>query len=264
MIKIEVKEDRTSVDYDYVVSSLTDLDERMKTIYKPILGTYAIGLYLDNITDIKFLLNNKSKYNHINLHLTLTENIYKKISLAMPGIIQEERRSMFDYLVDGIAKRNLLIKKNIVYTIYSSIGKSYEEIDDLLDLLSKSFGPFMQINEKDISKYLVINNIVYPRTVLINYINLERYRKSKLQKCLSDISHDIVLASMVKQVKKLHEQKVKYLNSGLGNKFIRNLNTRNLNLMYYILVVSKPYNLNDVTILLELYERGLNINDLLL
>lgn len=259
MISIKVKEDRTPVDYDYVLSSIEDLDDIMKIIYKPILGVYKIGLYLNDLNSIKFLLNNKARFNHLDIDMVLTEAIYKKISLAMPTLVQEDRRSMWEFLIEGISKRNLLINKKVVSMMYSSIGKSYEEIDELLDILDNAFGPFMQISEKDLSKYLVINVIVYPRTVLISYINLYRWRQTQLKKCLEDISPEIIIASMVKQIKKLHEQKIKYLDTGLGSKFIRTLNTKNLNLMYYLLVVNKPYHLNDITLLLEIYERGINV-----
>ena len=262
MVSIKVKEDKVVIDYDYLVSSLAELEELMKVIYKPIFGLYKVGLSLHELRDIKFLLNNKEKYSHLDIYLTLTEKMYKDLSLAMPHAIKEDRGSIFDYLMDGISKRNLLIQKSAVYTLYNSISKSYEEIDDTLDLLEKKFGPFMSISEKDLSKYVILNKITYPRTVLIDYINLNPYRKQKLQKCLTDISPDIVLAAMIKNVKKLHEQKSKYLVKGLGNKFIRDLNTRNLNMMYYVLCCMKPYYLNDITVLLEIYERGISYNDL--
>lgn len=263
MITIEVKENKANLDYDYSVSSLEDLRDLMKIIYKPIIGIYHVKLELSSLKDIKFLLNNQSQFNHLDLHLVLTEQKYKELQLALPNHIKSSNKSLFEYLMEGISKRNLLIKKNVVYTIYSSIGKSYEEIDEVLDLLYDNYGSYLQISEKDIAKHIVVNKTVYPRTVLIEYINLKRYRKNSLKKCLDNISPDIVLASMVKNIKKLHEQKTKYLSTGLGSKFIKELNTRNLNLLYYTLVVNKPYYINDITVLLEIYERGLNINDLL-
>lgn len=261
MITVKVKEDRTPIDYDYVVSSMEELDERMKSIYKPIIGVYNIGLTLTSLVDIKFILNNKGRYNHLNLDILLSSGTYRKLSLAMPDLVADEKRSFWDYMQEGISKRNLLIDRKTVSIMYSSIGKSYEEIDDILDVLYKEFGAFMKIDSKDLSKHLVLTNIVYPRTVLISYINLHRWRDSQLKRCLDDISPEIVVASMVKTTKKLHEQKIKYLNSGIGTKFIRTLNTKNLNLMYRTLVTNKPYHLNDITILLEIYERGINIDE---
>lgn len=257
MISIKLKEDRQAVEYDYLLSSLSELEDIMKIIYKPILGVYHVGLQFTEMSDIKFLLNNKARYNHLDIHLLLTESLYKKVSLAMPNAVSVEKSSIYDYLKEGISTRNLLINKKVVSLLYNSVGKSYEEIDDILDTLHAQFGPFMQISAKDLSKYLVINTIVYPRTVLISYINLSRWRSTQLTKCLSDISPDIVTAAMIKNVKKLHEQKSKYLSSGLGSNFIKELNTKNLNLMYYTLVSNKPRYLNDIVLLLELYERGI-------
>lgn len=259
MISIKLKEDRQSIEYDYLLTSLSELEDVMKIVYKPILGIYHIGLLFTDIADIKLLLKNRSTYNHLDVDLLLSEGMYKKISLAMPDSIHAEKASIFDYIKQGIFSRNLLMSKKVVSLLYSSVGKSYEEIDDILDLLYSKFGPFIQITAKDLSKHLVLNTVVYPRTVLISYINLSRWRKSQLTKCLSDISPEIVTAAMVKNVKKLHEQKVKYLTTGLGSKFIKELNTRNLNLMYYTLVSNKSRYLNDIVVLLELYERGMTI-----
>ena len=263
MLNIKVKDDKSIKDYDYYISSLTDLEDLMKVIYKPIIGSYTILLELKDLNYIKNVLNSKERYNHLNLILIVSDHMLKKIKLSMPDIIKSEDKSIFEYLQEGITKRNLLINKKVLYMIYSSVGKSYEEIDEVLDLLYSNFGSYMSISPKDLSQYIVINNITYPRSVLIDYINLNRYRKQRLQKCLNDISKEIVLASMVKNIKKLHEQKAKYLSTGIGNKFIRNLNTRNLNLLYNILVCSKPYYLNSIEVLLEIYERGLDLNDLL-
>jgi hypothetical protein len=263
MINIILKEDKQNIDYDYIFKDLIEFKEKTKSIYKPILGIYNIGLYLKDIRDIKELLNNKNKYNHLNIDLLLEENIFKQITLAIPDLKTSENKNFMEYLIDGISKRNMIINKKVVYLMYNSIGKSFMEIDEILDKLYSIYGSFMEITDKDVSKYIIINDIVYPRNVLIAYINLDKYRKIKLEKCLSSISKDIVLASMVKQVKKLHEQKIKYLNTGLGNKFIKTLNTKNLNLMYYLLVTTKPYYLNDIIILLEIYERGLSLNDIL-
>lgn len=259
MISIDLKEDKKPIEFDYSISSIESLDEFVKVAYKPIFGVYKIALYLKSLKEIKYVLSNKSKYSHLDIHLLLDNNIYTKLSLAVPDLVNEGKKSMWEFLKDGVSDRRLLIDKKVLSLLYSSVGKSYDEITETLDILEKQFGPFMLISDKDLSEYIVINNIVYPRTVLISYINLYRWRKQKLTKCLEDISPDIVLASMIKQVKKLHEEKNKYLTTGLGSKFIQNLNTRNLNLMYYTLVVNKPYTLNDIVLLLEIYERGLEI-----
>lgn len=263
MIDITLKEDKITRYYDYVLSNVEDFNDLMKIIYVPIIGRYKIGLTLTDINEIKSILYNSERYSHIDIYITLNEVVYKKLILAVPTLVSDAKPSILEYLKQGISKRNLIIKENVVYVIYQSVGKSYEEVDDILDLLVRVFGPFVEITKDGLSRHIVINNIVYPRSVLVNYINLTRYRKSLLERCLKDISPDIVIASMVKQVKKLHEDKCKYLASGLGTDFIKNLNTRNLNMMYYHLVVNKPYHLNDISVILEIYERGIEVNDLL-
>lgn len=262
MITVKVKEERKPQQYDYTLSSLSDLDSLLKNIYAPIIGRYSIGLTLKELRDVKYLINNKGKYNHVDITVEVTDTFFKKLSLAMPDVSFSEKKGLYEYFMEGVSKRNLLLSKNVARLAYSSVGKSYSEIDELLDVLYKNYGSYMSISESDLSKHIVVNTIVYPRTVLINYINLTRWRKSMLNKCLSSISPDIVLASMIKTVKKLHSEKDKYFKSGVAPKYIRELNTRNLNLMYYILVINKPRSFNDITILLEMYERGISFYDL--
>ncbi len=263
MVEIIVKEEKKVITYDYITKSLDELNNLLKILYKPILGVYSIVIECNDLVEPKFILNNKNKYNHINLKILLSPNKYKKLCLAMPNQIEEVNITLFQYLKEGIQNKNLIIKPNLVSLIYKSINKSKEEIDYVLDKLYEEYGSYVYITEKDLSNVIVLNKIVYPRTVLIDYINLNRYRKENIEKCISTINQDIILGSMIKNIKKLRKDKYKYLSSGIGDKFIKTLNTRNMNLLYYTLMLCVDKNVKDVIVILELYERGLNLNDFL-
>ena len=264
MISIDVKEEREIEEFDFSISSISELDELLLKYYKPLLKSqYVVRIELKEMTDIKFLINNSAKYNVYDVHLMVSEVQFKRLQLSMPNQIKRKKMSFYEYLQEGIYKRHLLMKKNIVRLLYSSVDKSYENIDDVLDVLHSKFGEYIYITEKDLSETIVVNSIVYPRTVLIQYINMDRYRSNSLRRCLADMSQDIVLGSFIKNVKLLHKQKCEYLRTGLGSNFIKRLNTYNLNLMYYHLVSSRTRNLNDICIILYLYEKGVNSHDLL-
>lgn len=258
MVLIRIKEDSENTEYDYSVKSIDELTILLHNIYKPILSpSYKISLSLSALADIKFILNNQQRYDHIELYLILTEGTFRYISLAMPGVVKSVNKTSYDYFIDGIAKRHLIIRKNDLNILYHSIIHSYEEIDYILDLLYNKFGSFTEISKNDMSKYIVLNDIVYPRQVLIAYINLYRFRSSMLYRCLNCMNENIVMASMVKALKQFHTKKCEYLKTGLCSNFIKTLNTRNLNYLYYLFIVKKPYHFNDVTVLLSLYERGI-------
>lgn len=259
MIEVILDDDKLNINFDYVVSSIEDLKELMKDIYKPIFGEYVIKLTLKELQDIKYVVQNQGMFGHLKLYVCLSSSVFKKFQLAMPNADLKSKMTLYEYMMEGIGTRGLLIDKDAVRSLYSSIGKTREEVDIALDILSNNFGRYLRITKKELSKYFALNEIVYPRTVLLDYIRLSRFRKSRLHRCLRDIDDDIVLAAMVKNIKALHKEKVKYLSTGLGSDLIRKLNTRNINLLYYILVVAKPYHLNDVVVLLELYERGISV-----
>ena len=256
MVKVISEETAKELKFHYAFKSVDEFYELAKSIYCPIIGRYTFGLKLTEMSEIKQMIENKARYNHFDIYIILKDPIMKKFYLAMPNY-KEKEETPWDYFMAGISSRNLLIEKKARRILYSSIEHSYEDIDDILNLLSDKFGEFVYITMNDISKHIPIKDIVYPRTVVIEYINMGRYRKSKLEKCLKSISPDILLPSMVKQVKKLHKEKDQYLKNGLGNSVIKDLNTRNLNLLYYTLVINKPYYLNDPVVLLEIYERGI-------
>lgn len=263
MIKIIQKDQKEDVPYQYAIKGLEELTELMHVIYKPILQpAYDIKIELKEYNEVRHILTNRSMYEHLNLYIFLPTTVYKYLLQAMPSIGKSTQVSLLDYFKKGITDRHLLIDSKAVYPLYNSIKGSYSEVDGVLDLLLKEFGAYNHIYLKDLQKYFVIDNLCYPRQVLLSYIQMDRYRKSKLKKCRKDFNENLIIASMVKNVKVLHKQKLQYLQSGIGKPFIKNLNTKNLNLMYYVLVVKKPYSLNNIGILMDIYERGVWNNDI--
>lgn len=253
MIKIDCGKDINQ--YDYKVDSLDKLHELMDVIYKPIIGAYVVVFDVSRMRDAKTVLQYRSKYNHLDLILHMPEKVYKELLLASPNLSDLRKGSSpFEYLKDGITSRLLLIETRAVSKLYASIGHSTEEIDDALDLLESKFGTGIYIRIDDIAKHISISDVVYPRTVVLAYISKLRWRKSLLTKCLSTINKDVVLAAMIKNLKALHKAKSEYLRTGVGQEYIKKLNTRNLNMLYYTFCVWKPYNFNDVVVLLEIYE----------
>ena len=88
---------------------------------------------------------------------------------------------------------------------------------------------------------------------------MDRFRGSRLHKCLSDMGNDITLGAMVKGVGQLLKDKILYYQTGEGNGIIKALDIKNLVLMYRVLVLER-HGVNDCELLLKLYERGTTCN----
>lgn len=96
---------------------------------------------------------------------------------------------------------------------------------------------------------------MYPRTVLLSYLELDRYRTQKLEKCQKEMNNEVIIGAMVNNIKKFVKEKNIYFKTGKCSNLIKSINTDNLNIMYRVLVVERN-GLNDINILLSLYERG--------
>lgn len=256
MVQYLLTEDKDPREYHYILKTVEELNELVKQVYTPIFGRYLVSLQLNDKKSLRTIIQEQSRYSHLELFVKIPKSLFNDMSLSLPGSIQLTNKPILEYLKEGIAKRNLVIKNSVMYSIYASIDKEYEEVDEVLNLLLREHGKFLDISKNDLAKYINIVDIVYPREVLISYINMYEGRKWKLDKCLEQIDKEIVLASMIKTIKKLTKQKLEYLKTGVGSKFIHSLNTRNLMLLNYHLRFNKNYNMNDIVLLLYQYEKG--------
>ena len=244
--------------FDYVLSSLEDFYDLNKYIYKPILAErYSIQLNLSSIKDVKEIILNGVNYSHFDLLILTSKDNLKRLQLMSPNNEAVKELSAWEYFNLGIQKRSLLFQKDLVYALYASLDKTFKEIDDALDFIQSITQPMQEITTSLVEPYYPITNIVYPRNVLIQFINLGEWRWHLLNKSISQIGADVVLNATIKQVQNIHSQKCRYLKGKIEHDSIIEINTDNLNLLYYILHLKKCYGIRDITILYNIYERKL-------
>lgn len=244
--------------FDYVFNNLEDFYETTKFIYKPILADrYSIQLNLSNINDIKSIILNEVNYSHFDIIILTTKDILKRLQLMTPNNEAVKELSAWDYYNLGIQRRGLLFHKDLTYALYTSLDKSFKEIDDALDFIQSITHPLQEITIEFVEPYYPITNIVYPRNVLVQFIKMGEWRWHLLKKSISQVGADIVLNATIKQIQAIHHQKCRYLKGKIENDSIVTLNTDNINLLYYIFYLKKCYGIRDITILYNIYERKL-------
>lgn len=247
-------------EFDFVAKDFNELYTLLNSLTIPLFGVYSIYVKTESAEDIKHFIRESDAYAHFNIEIVTTDNVLDLVEKALPSSNVVENVSPFTVLVDLLAKRQILLSRNLLSNLYSSIGHSDEELLDAVDTIYREFGSQTLIDETMLSSLFVINKVTYPRSALIEYINMTRYRKTKLVNCLNDMGNTITLHSMIKNVKALHKSKSQYLTTGLvESKQVRRLNTRNLNLMYQTLVTDRA-GIEDVLLLMNIYERGLMVD----
>ena len=149
-------------------------------------------------------------YSTLVVYIETSESLLEYITLQKPQVSILNSKSNFEVFKELIEKYRILFDKNCIQTMYSAIGHSYSDMDEALELLQKTF-PNKKITVNELNKLFVIDDTVYPRNVCISYIRMDRWRKSKLNKCLDYFGNDLVLYSMRKTVRKFLDEKIKYL-----------------------------------------------------
>ncbi|MCI9050355.1 MAG: hypothetical protein HFI05_00285 [Lachnospiraceae bacterium] len=249
-------------DFDYVFKDFESFYKVANFITYAIGRRYQILIKTDNIENVQEFIKNEKKYDSLVITICMPESAVDYIVMNNINVTVKENINMFDIFKEQVSKRNILFEKGVMVLLYNSIKHELKEMEDILNKLVSEYGSNIPISEKMLSSIFVLSKLVYPRSVLIAYINMECYREYKLKKCFQDFGNDVILGSMVKNVKQFMTDKAKYYKTGIATKLVKQINTKNLCFMYKILVTERC-KLNDITLLLALYERGLSVNDII-
>lgn len=249
-------------DQDYIFNSFSAFYEVCDLLTVSIFGRYRIAVKTEVIKDIQEFIKVNTAYDHLIISIYTSKAAIDYISAYNPNVNIQDNVSFYEQFKDMISDRNILLEKKAMNILYSSVEHDIIAMETVLDNIVKEFGIDQIITEKMLSTIVILNKIVYPRTVLLAYLRLERYRDVKLKKSIEDLGNDVVLGAMRKNIKALIKEKTVYLRTGQGSWLIKELNTTNLVLMYRALIVECG-EISDVQILLNLYEGGKTIYDYL-
>lgn len=240
----------TTFDEFYPIANLLEV---------PLIGSYYIQIKSDSYKDIMSFLNVEHNYSMLVIYIEVSESLLEYIALQKPQVSMLDSKSNFEVFKELIEKYRILFDKNCIQTMYSAIGHSYADMDEALELLQKTF-PNTTITRNELNKLFVIDDTVYPRSVCIMYIRMDRWRKARLKKCIEYFGNDLVLYSMRKTTRKLLDEKIKYLKTGKGSYLIKTLPTMNIVKLAMALDYERR-GFMDITTILNLYEKGETVND---
>ena len=257
---IPITKDEKIRDHDFVFTDFDGFYKVANSLTVKLTGKWSVGIKPKNLDDVKDFIAHEDKYSHIIISIYLPQSQVDYLTMRNTNINTKESVKPFDMFKDMCSKRNLLFAKNVIHTLYNSIEHDVDSMEYACNLLYHNFGSYNVITEKMIAQYFIINKVVYPRSVMLDYLWLGRWRESKLKRCLSDVGNDVLLHAMINNIKKMFDAKVTYFKTGNANNLVKSINTKRLNLMYRVFVIERN-NLKDVSLLLKLYERGMSCYD---
>lgn len=257
---VPVKKTTAKGMHDYMFKDFSSFYKVADVITVPLKGQYSIGITTEDADAVREFLKSADRYGHLMISIYMPESVVEHMSLYNTRLNVAERVKPFDIMVKLVSGRQLLLDKGVIYTLYNTVGHSEEEMTNAVELLYRKYGPQNKISENMLAEDFVINKITYPRSVLLAYLWLDRWRKTKLKKCIADVGNDVALASCIKRIKELQAGKADYFRTGCASNLIKSLDTFRITLMYRVLVTDRE-NMRDLTLLMEMYERGLTPDD---
>lgn len=248
--------------FAYTFGKFEDFYEVANLLEVPFFDAYYIRVKSDSYKDILQFIESNESYPTLVVYIEVSETLLDYIRLQKPDVSLLDTKSNYEVFKDLVSKYNILFARNCLKTMYFAIGHEYSEMTEALELLLKTFPDKVQITEKEISELFIVDKLIYPRSVTIMYLRLDRGRKGNLRKCVEYFGNDLVMFAMRKNVKSFLDEKIKYYKTGKGSGLIKTIPTNNLVRLYNALYLSRR-GFKDIQVLLSLYEKGVTVNDYL-
>lgn len=245
-----------NMDFDYEFKDFDTFYKIAGVLTVSFKGKYVIAIHVDNLKDVRDFIKREHEYAHLMIYIILPASSIERLVLEYPNIAVMEDIKPYDVFNELIGKKGLLFDKGVRQTLYASIDHTDEAMESAISTIFNEYGNNASISEGMVAKLFVLNKTVYPRTVLLSYLNMDRWRDTKLRKCLETVGNDVALGACVKNVNKFMDDKITYFKTGKGNYITKSMNTDRLNWMYQVLVIDRG-NIKDLTLLFAMYERGI-------
>lgn len=246
--------------FSYTFGKFSDFYDVAGLLEVPLFDTYYIRVKSDSYNDILQFIQMSENYPTLVVYIEVSETLLDYICLQKPGVSLLESKSNYEIFCDLVSKYNVLFAKGCIKTMYFSIGHDYADMNEALELLTKTYPNVSPITEKEISELFIVDKLIYPRSVTILYLRMDRGRKGNLRKCIDYFGNDLVLYAMRKNVITFLKEKIKYLKTGKGSGLIKTIPTNNLIRLYNALCLNRK-GFKDITLILSLYEKGVTVND---
>lgn len=223
----------------------------------PLFGVYNVGIKCNSIDGYFSFQKVASRYKAVTIYIIMDEEIINYVVAMRPETNVGEEKSPYTLLLELIQERGLLFDKYQISRLYSAIGHEVSDMVEALDRIQSEYPKGTLIDKERLNKLFIIEDIVYPRSVLIAFLRMDKNRYRMLAACEKSMGSGIVVGATAKQIKNLIAEKAKYFMTGECRNVIKKINTQNLLLLYKIFITERG-GINDPFTLYKLYESGVS------
>ncbi len=245
--------------FDYTFPKFADFYETANVLTASLVSSYNIRIKSDSYKDIIEFINSDNPYPWLNIYIETTQGTLDYIALGKPDATFLSSKTNWDTFLELIQRYGILFDRNCIRILYGAIAHDYESMVDALLKIQEEYGD-KKITESDISALFVVDNLVYPRTVCIDYLRMDRWRRSRAIRCISYFGNDLVLYSIRKNVDNYMDEKLKYLKTGTGSGLIKTIPVNNIVRLQNALYFGRQ-RFMDILTILDLYEKGETVYD---
>jgi hypothetical protein len=246
---------------DYTLKSMEEFYNLSKVLTHKLTGPYVLCIKETDYKEIEMFIKSSDNYKHLIIYIEVTPEALEYLQARNPDAQLLDSENLYETWTGLIQRYNLILAKGCSKALFYSIKHEYEIMSDIVLELKQTYGN-KEIDMNMVKKVISIDDLVYPRSVLISYIRMDRSRHKKLKLCMNNFNKGIIYNSMRKNCIELVKQKNAYYKTGKGSDLIKTLPYENLLKLYYAFITN-PRNIIEPEILLSLYERGEYLNDYL-
>lgn len=247
--------------FSYTFAKFEDFYLKAKVLTASLVDSYCIRIKSDSYKDVLSFINASGNYDWLNIYIETTQSVIDFVTLSKPGVSLLSSKSNWEVFESLISRYGILFDRGCIRILYMAIDHEYESMVEALELIKQEY-PNQIIKEKEIESLFVVDKLVYPRSVCIAYLRLDRWRKSRALKCIDYFGNDLVLYAIRKNVVSFLKEKTTYLRTGTGSNLIKTIPVNNIVRLYNCMHAGRAGYMNILTIL-EQYEKGETINDTL-
>lgn len=226
----------------------------------PLFGVYKVGIKSNSIDGYFTFLRAADKFKQVNIYVIMDEEVISYIVAVRPDTNVGKDRSPYIVLQELIQGRGILFDKYQISRLYSAVGHEVSDMVEALDEIQSEYPKGTLITKERLDKLFLIEDIVYPRNVLVAFLKMDRNRYKLLSMCEKSMDANVIVGATVKQIKNLVAEKAKYFVTGECSHTVKVVNTQNLLLLYKIFITERG-GINDPFTLYKLYEGGVSALD---
>ena len=248
--------------FTYTFKKFSEFYAVANVLTTALVESYYIRIKSDSYKDIMQFIESDNKFPWLNIYIETTQSMMDYITLRKPDVSLLSAKSNYETFTDLVSRYGILFDRGCVQILYGAIEHEYSAMVEALELIQQEFPDVSPISKKEISALFIVDNLIYPRSVCIAYLRMDRWRRSRASKCVEYFGNDLVFYAIRKNVVSLLDEKIKYLKTGQGSGLIKTIPANNIVRLYNAMHAGRG-RFKDILTILDLYEKGVTVNDTL-